>query len=147
MFSEESQCSSYKVSLALYPACIMGNAKANGNIITSHTLKVVLRCQAKRVAPRNKDTVATLTATFPLWKALKRATLQLDLSFTLIWGHLSTPSSSSQWDYSWKVARAGDHAPWPVRFGFFFFFFTTSLFSLPAMLVFICQQGGIMTVL
>lgn len=88
MFSEESQCSSYKVSLALYPACIMGNAKANGNIITSHTLKVVLRCQAKRVAPRNKDTVPTLTATFPLWKALKRATLQLDLSF---YPHLGAP--------------------------------------------------------
>lgn len=70
MFSEESQCSSYKVSLALYPACIMGNAKANGNIITSHALTLVPGCRAKRVAPWSEGAAGTLAAALALWNLL-----------------------------------------------------------------------------
>lgn len=120
------------------PCMHNGNAKANGNIITSHALKLVLRCQAKRVAPRNKDTVGDLTATSPLWKAATGPKLYL---------HQGAPPPYLIQPIGLQLEGGESGRSRTMTRPFLGFVFTTSLFFLPAMLVFICQHGGIMTVL
>lgn len=124
MFSEESQCSSYKVILALYPACIMGNAKANGNIITSHTLKLVLRCRAKWVAPRNKDTAGTLTATFPLWSLLDWTgpPCSWTCAFPSCGGDRSTHPANGITAERWRCWAVTHHDPSVFSLVFFFLY-------------------------